>query len=99
MLRTHDEGELCPARRCWCGIHVCPSPDSLRPLLHIADHFDVVMGEVEYAGRVLPRNRFAGDPPGTVRVERARLLRLDLRHLHPDKHKAAAAALRHYGVP
>ena len=59
------------------------------------------MGLVEYAGTVHPgRGGAARDPAGTLRVERARLLRLDVRHMPPDRGSAAAAPLRRrYGVP
>lgn len=55
MLRMHDDGEGAPARRCWCGLHVCPTAESLRSLMYVAKFHKVVLGEIEYAGQVLPR--------------------------------------------
>ena len=102
MFWTHKALEPAPARNCWCGFHVCPDPEPLRSL----PHFDrlsrsglLVVGQVEYGGRIQRANFFQGDPPGTLRVERARLLRLDLRHVPVDRHATVAQALRErYGV-
>ena len=88
-----------PADDCRCGIHVCPTRKSLDVFLLGRTWPNLVMGEVEYAGSVLP-SWTAVDPVGTVRVERARLLRLDITSLYSEKQSAVASALRErYGVP
>lgn len=94
-------GEAAPGKRCVCGFHVSPTRDGLLRLIAQAEPwpFPLVLAEVEYAGMTTHSFDLA-DPPGTVRVERASLLQLDVRRLPRDRQPAAVTALRgRYGVP
>jgi hypothetical protein len=99
----HEVGEPAPARKCYCGIHVCPSPESLlempslRSLMSGGREF--AMGLVQYEGKAWPGAMGQADPAGTLRVERARLLHLDLRHVPRYRQSEVAEALQErYGV-
>ncbi len=58
-----------------------------------------MLGEVAWSGRSLLSTHM-GDPPGTARVQRAALLRLDVTFLPADRQPRAAEVFRAtYGVP
>jgi hypothetical protein len=102
-VSRHEPGEGAPARNCWCGIHVCQTPEALleiQSFVRRVELGDIVLGRVECGGVKLWSAVQAGDPRGTWRVERARLLRLDVRHMRRDRAEAASSLLQQrYGVP
>lgn len=96
-----------PAEECYCGITVCPTvEDVIRymrlmtdPPRRVRTVYDVVLGRVEWAGKAQPSPTAMDDPGGTVRVERARLLRLHVGYMPEERRAAAAETLRRrYGV-
>lgn len=109
-LSPRPPGHPAPGLNCGCGIHLVDNLGDFRAYLSTRKGGNLVFGEVQYAGRtqgsacnsdlpVAARLVELLDPPGTLRVERARLVELHAKGLRPGLRNALRLMEQRYDVP